>query len=658
MLVFDQLRKEDRKLRWIAVGVLFGLLILLGGLWQVQVFARKEYEQDLKVQAFRKVRVPSARGKILDRNGELLAENQPRFVVNLYLEDLRSIFRQQYNHTVTNATFLAEKGGKLTRADRSRLSADVRYQVVSNIVWQVSSMILPQPLVLQARAFSRHYNESLALPLPVLANLTPEQVALFMERGGENPGVQLEVQPVRHYPNESLAVHLLGYVQREIIHETDEEIAFEDKIPDLVGKAGLEAMFDAELRGTPGYRSILVNNLGYRHKEEIWSDPEPGLNLALTLDINVQKTAEAALRSTGANTRGAAVVLDVRNGDILAMASSPTFDPNQFLYGISHEAWAEINDPKLKPQLNRATHGAYAPGSVFKIVTGLAFLEADLVDPMQEIFAPGYYQLGRRRIDDLAPPGNYNFKNAFKKSSNFYFIEYGLRAGPQKIIEMGNRFHLGEKTGALSPRQEQAGYFPAVGQKYKKDGSRWLDGDTANLCIGQGELTLTPIQVAVMTAAIANGGKVFKPRLVTALLDEGQQTTVKKFPSEVVNDLQVSKANLDIVRAAMLADVEEKGGTGEKAYVPGMNVCGKTGTAQVRVAKGMDHITWFASFAPFEAPRYAVVVMIESGSSGGGTCAPMAREIYKTLQKIESGTAPLKRDQIAVLPSPLQRREN
>jgi penicillin-binding protein 2 len=201
---------------------------------------------------------------------------------------------------------------------------------------------------------------------------------------------------------------------------------------------------------------------------------------------------------------------------------------------------------------------------------------------------------------------------------------------------MGNRFNLGERTGVVQPSLEQRGYFPEIGEREKKDGGKWTDGDTANLCIGQGEITVTPMQMALMTAAVANGGKLLKPRLVVELEDQRTMQRLDTMPAQIEREIQFNPQTLNLVRNAMLADVEEEGGTGKQAYVPGMGICGKTGTAQVRRDGRIDHITWFVSYAPFQNPRYAVVVMVESGVSGGGTCAPKAKEIYKTIQKIEA----------------------
>ncbi len=633
MLVFDQLRRADQQLRWLSVLVLVGLGILLAGLWYVQVAVSQRYQKSLDVQTFRTVRVPAPRGRIVDRQGALLAENQPKFQVNLYLEDLREQFKFEYTNSVRKQ-FLAANPGRVTREQSVAMQGQARYQVVSNLVWQVSSRILGTPLILNARVFARHYVDTLALPLPIINNLTAEQVAVFMERCGDLPGVDLEVQPLRNYPNGSTAVHVLGYLQREDEIPDRDEVVYRYRLPDFVGKAGVEGAFDAELRGEAGVKSIQVNNIGYRMREDQQA-PEVGQDLQLTLDVGLQKAAENALRMSGPETRGAAVVVDVRNGDVLAMASSPSFNPNSFLGTISVEENNRLNDPKLTPYINRALYGAYAPGSVFKIVVSLAAFEAGNLDPAKTYYNQGFAMVGRRRIKDTAPEGNYDFKEAFKYSCNSYFIEHGLTVGAQRLIEMGHVFGFGQKTGVVSPKQERAGYFPKTGLPQKKDGTTWMDGDTANLSIGQGEIVITPLQAAMMTAAIANGGTVFKPRLVRSLrgaLELGSNG-IDSVPSGVVRSLiPVKQEHLQHIRRAMLADVEETGGTGMNSFVPGMRVCGKTGTAQVlREGNVLDHVTWFVSFAPFESPRYAVVVMVESGASGGATCAPKAREIYKAI---------------------------
>ncbi|HVK58331.1 MAG TPA: penicillin-binding transpeptidase domain-containing protein, partial [Candidatus Kapabacteria bacterium] len=280
----------------------------------------------------------------------------------------------------------------------------------------------------------------------------------------------------------------------------------------------------------------------------------------------------------------------------------------------------------------------YHPGSTFKIIVALAAFEAGVMDLNTTVYNPGYFMVGKRRIDDdNAPIGEWAFMEAFKRSANTYFIDVGLKAGMDRIIEMGERFNLGDKTGVVQPRLEMSGYFPRVGQRDKRDGSPWKEGDTANLCIGQGEIIVTPLQMALVTSAVANGGTLLRPRVVMQLEEQGQNSLPEVMPHQFKErDINVRTRHLEWIRRAMLDDVEDqKVGTGKASYIPGMGISGKTGTAQIRTPHGIDWITWFVSFAPYDNPKYAVVVMIESGRSGGGTCAPKAKEIYKTIQRLD-----------------------
>jgi len=641
MLIFDQLRKNDRQLRMLASCVLSGLGVLLLGLWYVQVLSAKRYRTSQVSQSFRTVRIPAIRGKIFDANGTPLAENRPSYNINLYLEELRPSFQAEFSNGLKR---YRTAHVQLSRAQRSELGRQTRYQVVGSLIAQVSAS-LQQPLALNETNFFKHYDQRLYLPMPVLNNLNPQQVAVFMEQAASLPGVDLEVQPERNYPHRSAAAHLIGYLQPDN-EVADEETFYNYRMPDFKGATGLEGRFDEQLRGTTGIKSVLVNSLGYRQAENIWTPAEPGQNIYLTIDLAIQKAAEQALRTApeGADTRGAVVVMDCRTGDLLAVASNPTFDPNDFTPRITTEKWERLNDPKLLPMINRATYGVYQPGSVFKIIVGLAGLEAGAIDPKEIYHGQGYYLLGSgpyaRKINDLAnhsQPADFDFKKALKESSNAYFINYGLKTGVDRILELGKRLHFGERAG-IPTRQDAGGVF-ATREWQQENIGGWSAGDTANLCIGQGYIAITPLQVAVMIASVANGGKVLWPRLVTRIQPQdpfSNDQPVAFDPGRVRDDLKISKRTLDIVRDAMRGDVEDVDGTGRSGFVPGMGICAKTGTAQITMGrKVVGHSTWFASFAPFENPRYAVVVMVEDGVSGGTTCGPIARQVYLALQKRE-----------------------
>ncbi|HUA37412.1 MAG TPA: penicillin-binding transpeptidase domain-containing protein [Candidatus Sulfopaludibacter sp.] len=654
MLIFDELKKNDPQLRLVAMVLAAGLFILLAGLWWVQIVSAREYESHLETQSYRTVRIPAVRGKILDRDGRVLAENHPQYNLGLYLDDLRKPFDAAYGLALVRARAIEEQriaaqekklGRPLTKAERRQIAltpeereqfrAQARFQVASDVVRQISER-LDQPLVLDGRTFELQYDRRRALPYLLLTNMDTVQIARFEEQYTGTLGVNLDLQTDRVYPFGTMAGHLLGYLQRDDSSKQGEDSYFNYYLPDYRGMVGIEGGFDAELRGRAGEAAVLVNNMGYRQSENVLTPSEPGHNVVLTLDLDIQRAAEESLLAhRGPDARAAIVVMDVRTGDVLAMVSSPLVNPDY----LSNSP-AYLNDPKLRPQINRATQENYAPGSIFKPIVGLAALESGL-DPNAMVDNPGYIYVGRRHITDLAPPGEYNLRRAIIHSSNTYFITVGLRAGIKNVIRMGEQFHFGERTG-LPTRQETAGIFPSLDQVQS---AGWHDGDSANICFGQGEMAVTPLQMAVAYGAIANGGKVLWPRLVERIESPDPATSEAPtvFPSGVVRgELDVHPRNLKILRDDMLAETEDPEGTGHAAVVPGLRICGKTGTAQVMNEHNqeIDRTTWFASFAPYENPRYAIVVMVESGTYGGPTCAPIAHDIYEEILKKANANAP------------------
>ena len=674
MLVFDQLNKGDRNLRIVAWAMLAGFLGLAAQLWRLQVFSADRYRATQLTQSFKTVRMPALRGKILDRHRHELVGNAPRFRLDLYLDELRPQFKAEYQRIkqqvlaakqvaaggeaapeVNFFTHLLSKFRKHKNAARftsdevAAMERRARFLVVSNTVAAVGArmgLLLP----LNEEALQRHYLQRRFLPLSVLPNCTPAQVAFVTEQGWSIPGVALEQVAVRNYPNGPLGVHLLGHLRRDD-GEGEDEGLFDYRLPDYVGGIGLEQSFDRELRGVSGAKSILVNSAGYRARqaEEILTPAQPGQNLVTTLDRDLQKEVEKALDSVKAgDERGAVVVMDPRNGDVIAMASAPAFNPGEFIDGVSSARWTHFFLAKpSRPMFNRATYGEYAPGSIFKIINALALLENGL-DPA-ELFTvaadparPGRsaYHLGRRKIEDTAPPGDYDFRRAFIRSSNSYFIDHGLKLGWEKLLAMGHRFGLGEHTG-IRIGEEADGDFPTFSAVQS---GRWEQGSgqgiLADVSIGQ-QITVTPVQMAVMLSTVANGGKVFWPRVVDRLEPAdvlSEEPTVNVKPGQLRDRIELPQRVWDLVRAAMRDDVLDNEGSGKASRLKDFAVCGKTGTAEIKGNGRKDKVTWFASFAPYEAPRYVVIVMVESGGSGGGTCAPVAKQIYQYLQGREQGT--------------------
>jgi penicillin-binding protein 2 len=668
MLVFDQLKRNDPQLRTISFFVLAGLVVLLAGLWWVQIVSARDYQANLETQSFRTVRIPAVRGRILDRNGAVLAENRPTYNVSLYLEELRDLFRQEYQHlrpvkVVTNkprfwklefgSPSVATQYVKLSRAQVDELTRLARCRVASNVVAQVSRS-LQQPLSLDTNDFIRHYQTRLALPFPIASNIDPTNIARFEEQLTSPMGVDLEVQSTRVYLFTNTAAHVIGSLRRDDSSAEGEESYFSYRLPDFRGALGVEYGFDRELRGAAGAKSVLVNNVGYRQTENIWSPAERGRDVVLTIDLKIQQAAEQALQTAPLSgyspVRGAAVVMDVQTGDILAMVSSPPVDPNMYIRGITHAEWQRISEQHA--QKNRATQENYYPGSVFKTIVGLAALESGLnplaiykvaENPREP--GKGHIMVGNRPVRDTAPPGDFDFKRALKLSSNSYFIHTGLETGPEAIVRMAEHFHLGERMN-LSTRQEVSGNLPSLGRVTRG----WTDGNTANMCIGQDPVQVTPLQATVMISAMANGGKVLWPRLVDRVLprpDEDHDQPLI-FPRAQVRDQVVLRPRTwAVLHEAMVADTEDPDGAGKKAATPGLRICAKTGTAQVQDEHNnkVGQTTWFASFAPYcppgsrEEARYAVVVMVENGKSGGDTCAPVAGKIYAALVERERGGA-------------------
>ena len=666
MLIFDELRKNDPQLRFVAGALAAGFFILLIGLWWVQIVSAGEYQSHLETQSYRTIRVPAMRGKILDCQGRVLAENSPRYNLDLYFDELSGDFQAEYARlrpprVVKNArpvwefwnrsAAAAPKTIPMTKSNIWKLEWYARYDVASSVIAKMSQTI-GRPLTFDSKSFVRAYQSSLYVPYPIAQSLDPAEVARFEENYSGAMGVDLDVQTTRVYPNGPLAEDVLGYVRQDDSSAQDEDAFFNYRLPDFSGVVGIEGARDKQLHGRAGEELVMVNNYGYRQTENIGSEPEPGDNVVLTLDLDIQRAAEESLlerqkKEGNSNPHAAIVVMNVRTGDVLAMVSSPALDPNFFTKNLPpdqmQKEYEMMEDTNLMPQINRATSGNYEPGSVFKPIVGLAALEDGLnpdetyhVEENPRRPGHGYIRVGNRNIGDLVPPGDYDFKKAIAMSSNSYFIYNGLRTGIKRVVEMAEKFHLGERTGVL-PGQESKGIFPSL---KTVEGRDWYEADSAYICFGQGRMAVTPIQMAVAYSAIANGGTVLWPRLVARIEPQdpnsGEQPTV--YPCGLVRDtLNVHPRSLEILDNAMLSETEE--GSGKEAQVAGLQICGKTGTAQVENEHGefVSQNFWFCSFAPYNDPKYAVVVTVQKPYSeygfGGTECAPIAHDIYEELVK-------------------------
>ena len=635
MLIFDQFKRSEQELRLLAFGVFLGLLVLLSGLWYVQIFSTKKYQASLESQSYRSVSIPAVRGRIFDRNGAILAENRPSYSINLYIEEIRGEFSPVYREL--KAKFRKENPDVEIDYDViSSLGRKARFEVVKQKVALVAGVI-GREIDVKERDFNEHYRSKTALPFTIVEDLSQKDIARFYERPLDHTGIDIDLQPARWYPYESTAAHVLGHLKRDTyIAQDEDDETFDYHLSGLRGVVGIEGKLDSQLRGIAGGKAVLVNNLGYRVNETVWLPSEPGDDVYLTLDVEIQQIAEKALLTIGSHVRGAVVVMNPQNGDILAMVSAPTFNPNDFP-GISTESYSELNDPKTRAFYNRASQEIYPPGSTFKIVTALAILDAGVATPDTTYQGLAAYPIGRG-IKCTAAPRVYDLKSAFAISCNCYFIHHALEARAASLVGMGHRLFLGERT-RIPTMQDSAGAFPSM----ERVRTRWFDGDTANLAIGQGPVAITPLQMAVITSTIANGGTIYWPRLISRISPPNNLTG--RLPREfatgrIRGELGVDPRHVRTIQEAMYDDIYTPIGTGKSAAVEGMKIGGKTGTAEVKKGRTLvDKIVWFTSFGSLSAdkpPAYAITVVVESGGSGGKTCAPVAGRIYKGIQELHN----------------------
>jgi penicillin-binding protein 2 len=491
-----------------------------------------------------------------------------------------------------------------------------------------------------SKSLQIHYRTNREVPYNYRQDLSFEEMALFSEKNLGLAGVNVGVKPVRWYVYGAMAPHLLGYVgpPKELDKLPDlREFSFYE--PDVEGKAQLELYLDRYLRGKPGARILRRNAKGVIEGETGRREPVQGNNVYLTLDAKIQYIAERALRAVG---RGAAVVVDPRNGDVLAMASVPSYDPNIFIPSITASKWAEINRDATNPLVNRAI-SAYAPGSTYKIPIALAGMRAGIGE--KSFGCAGGVQYGDKYMrcwiaEKNRTHGSLSIEDAIKVSCNAYFYQFGNAAGIEQIVAMGNLLGLGQKSG-LPLSGESPGVLPgpewlsAVNPR-----ARWTNGLTANTAIGQGDVLASPLQMAMVTAAVANGGTVYYPRLIDRVVDQEGRTIEQEPPrvrSTLAADGGLTAEQIERVRKGMWEVVNEGGGTAGRARNDKMPTAGKTGTAQFWRSGVKDNHTWFIAFAPYENPEYAVVVFVQGAKSGGGVSAPIAAKILREIEEYKAG---------------------
>ena len=468
-------------------------------------------------------------------------------------------------------------------------------------------------------------------PVRILEDATMEQVAVIEEHSTELPGVSVIIESRREYPYGTLASHVLGY--------TSEISEDQLKLPeyasysqgDRIGQKGLEQEYDKEFRGVNGMKLVEVNASGreVRTLSDVGAliEPKPGLHLVSTIDLKLQKVAEAAIPDTA---RGALVAIDPRNGEILAMVSSPRLDPNIFSLKRRerNKGWAHVALDTLRPLNNRAIAGIYPPASVFKLVTAGAGLENGIISETK--YYPrsciGGYQYGARFQKCWGVHGNLNVVHALRLSCDVYFYQAGLEIDMARINEFARRFGYGEKLLGVDIPGERAGWLPdsaSFNQRNKRLGWRWARGLILNLAIGQGQM-VTPLQQAVFVGSLATNKGVYRPHFMKELRD-AQGNVVRRFEPEIIRSGTMKPETHRVLMNAMDSVVNHPGGTGKRGAVPGIRVGGKTGSGEWK--KGQKTHAWFASVAPLDDPQIAVAVVLEAAGGGGSMAAPIARKV-------------------------------
>ena len=607
--------------------MLAGLLLLTGRLWYVQVARGDEYTSRIRSNSQVNVRLPSVRGEILDRNGLPLAENRSSVAVELYLPDIVRAYREKHGGEVPRRSYQTTVRGMMTE----KSEPDIVKILNETVIKRLADLGIAEDY--NAASLRLHYRNNTEVPFTYIEDLDFETMARFAEHQVDMPGVNVTVRPVRRYTYGALGAHFLGYVGEPNEVNKDEAARFTFYQGDMEGKTQLELIFDDELRGEAGARILQRDAKGKIQGEIERKEPRSGHNIQLTIDARIQYIAEKAMRVV---RRGAAVVVDPNNGDILAMVSVPSFDPNSFIPAIAAADWNNLTGDATNPLLNRAT-SAYAPGSTYKVLPALAGLRKGLAE--KSFTCSGGVKYGKHMLKCSGTHGTIGLTSALRVSCNSFFCLYGNAAGIDEIDAVGNMLGLGQKSGAPISG-EQAGILPGPDWLAARTArERWSTGQTANTSIGQGFVLATPLQMAMVASTMANWGTSYYPRLVDKIVAR-DGTVIRQEPVRVRANLLengLTVDGIDMVRQGLWDVVNRGGGTGSAARIKNYQVAGKTGTAQFWRRGIPDNHVWFITFAPYDKPRYAVCVMVNGGASGGGVAAPIASKILSDIFKMEEG---------------------
>lgn len=571
------------------------LAVVTVRLYYLQIIRHKEFAQLADRNRIRIHRLPALRGLVFDVRGRPLVDTRPSFDAVMVPEDVRNV-----KQTVARL--------------ESYLGAD-------NIPDKLS----------QAEDEGRPPFD----PITLEEHLDWQQVVALETHQLQLPGVSLEVMPQRHYIYGSLGAHLLGYVGE--VSENDLAHLASYRMGDEIGKFGLERVFETELRGDAGGQEIEVDSVGRRLRLLREIPERPGDSVVLSIDLDVQQAAEKAMGTYS----GALVAIDPNTGYVIAMVSHPSFDPNIFANGITPVQWRALTTDPNHPLQNRAIQGIYPPGSTFKLVDTIAAMEERTLTPETTYFCPGGLWYGNREYHCWRKQGHgtISVHHALVQSCDVFFYQVGIHLGIDRLAHWAHLLGLGERSG-IGLDNERAGVIPSSAWKERRFHQRWYPAETLSVAIGQGYVAVTPLQMAEVVAEIANGGIRYQPQFVKEIqaLDG---SVVKRFPPVVERRLPIDPAVLDLVRNAMCDVVNGPGGTGHRAHLDNIEVCGKTGTAQVVKEAGNGRIPedkeplkyrdhgWFVAYAPADHPQIAIACVIEHGGHGGSSAGPVVHDVLQ-----------------------------
>jgi penicillin-binding protein 2 len=594
-LMPDDRRSLTTRLSVVQYLVAAAFAALAVGFWVYQIAEGQKFKEIAENNRLRKLPLPAPRGVLFDRNGKVLVENQNTMNIALVREQTKNV--PEVLRTLAAATGVSEAQLKDT-VNRRRREAAFR-------------------------------------PIVLIENASRAQVIAVWARRLELPGVMYQEVPSRRYPASDMAAHLFGYVG-EVTDAQMQRDEYDGVEPGtVVGQAGVELAYNRMLMGKEGTKTVVVNSLGREIEALGKQDPSMGRTVQLTIDSDIQKSIEDGFAASGFN--GAAVVLDPRDGEVLGFTSRPAYDPNAFAGGIDRATWASLNSDALKPLQNRALQGTYSPGSAFKMAVGLAGLEEGVITPSFQVHCAGGATFYGRHFAcwKKGGHGTIDLRRAIEQSCDVYFYTVGNMLGVDRINKWATLFGLGVKSNIDLPN-ERVGLVPSTAWKREKMHEKWYAGETISVAIGQGQVSVTPISMAVYAATLANGGTRITPHVLKAV-DDG--TGLKPVPGPAAQSkVDVTPEKLQAIRDGMWG-VVNGGGTGGRARITGHDVCGKTGTAQMisnagrlasknRTLDLRDH-GWFVFFAPRDNPTIAGVVLLEHGIHSANA-ASVAHHILET----------------------------